>query len=160
MISHESPSELIAAEIEAIIQEEINSQASPELVEEDVIVTSQNISEDVEVSDNLIQVQEVDEPAEENATEENLNVVVSTEDNSEKDTELPEKDNFIDYTVNIGSPSQELVSISEVQESLVTVPLVESFLKDAPVDENDGPRAKHLKQALRKALNNTIKSCR
>lgn len=35
-------------------------------------------------------------------------------------------------------------------------------LAEAKVAENDtdGPRAKHLKQALRKALNNTIKSCR
>ena len=82
---------------------------------------------------------------------------------TESDSKLPPTETFVEYTVNIGSPTQETVAILEIEDTLEAVPLVEEtaiFLKDAPIDEKDGPRAKHLKQALRKALNNTVKSCR
>ena len=74
-----------------------------------------------------------------------------------KETELVD---FIEYTVNIScSPSKEKENETVVEIPAVPV-LIESILNDAPIDENDGPRAKHFKQALRKALNNTVKSCR
>ena len=250
MMSQESPNDLIeavTAEIEAIIQEEINSQSSFVIPEEAVIGAEAVVSEvqQVEHCNEIVELTEpventseeikiVEEPSEATqteilpATEEqsiqnevSLLVVeqsiqngalieevqeqnsgqqieiqedatLQTENLSEVHEEIvPHSENIVDtmpvaqneelaeifetvvtevneekeeivaeYTVPIGSPSQEKTAIPEIDESLVAIPLIETILKDAPVDENDGPRAKHFKQALRKALNNTVKSCR
>lgn len=166
MISHESPSDLIAAEIEAIIQEEINSQIFPELTEESDAGLEQVSNLDVEESvaaetapiEATVSKETIETPV--NEDENTTEAKAFIEESNENVVEAVENEDFIDYTVKIGSPSQESVSIPEVEESLCVVPLIETILKDAPIDENDGPRSKHLKQALRKALNNTVKSCR
>lgn len=74
------------------------------------------------------------------------------------------EDNIENITSTTEAPieqveSEDNIVMESVQLVVEETPLV---LAEAKVAENDtdGPRAKHLKQALRKALNNTIKSCR
>ena len=47
---------------------------------------------------------------------------------------------------------EQVMEASSITETIGAVPFEEHG--------DDGPRARHLKQALRKALTNTIKSCR
>lgn len=197
MMSQDDPNDLInsvTAEIEAIIQEEMNSQNSglpvEVLLEESQPTEVQLPQEQAEVVESVQNEQEqivVEETTDSNdvSTEkqevfaseiENDHAVINEEsitesspsnpenDSEQVDTEttevVEEKEQFVEYTVNIGSPSQERDIIAEISENINPIPLIETILTDAPIDENDGPRAKHLKQALRKALNNTVKSCR
>lgn len=190
MMSQDSPSDLIdtvTAEIEAIIQEELNSQNNLVNTEESTtspaaepeIASSEDTIGPTSVIENSVEpIQLSEEPTEEiNNTENigNLLELSKCESNEEVSHDVPivenvepivnevpeEKEEIVaEYTVQIGSPSQEKTAVPEVDENLVAVPLIETILKDSPIDENDGPRAKHFKQALRKALNNTVKSCR
>lgn len=184
-MSQDNPNDLIeavTAEIEAIIEEEINSQNLPAIYEEAATVPvsepEQIVSEDkVEVEseeehqpvDSTIEeIKTAAEKIEESSTPEIIlteNQVKNLEPSSIIETNVNElsemkEDIVTEYTVHIESPYQEKTSITECDERLAAVPLIETILKDAPIDENDGPRAKHFKQALRKALNNTVKSCR
>lgn len=200
--------ESVTAEIEAIIQEEINSQNDEklnffesqnlDLEGENVqffdntevvaecdsnLLESENLilkleSEEKEISEASSEIQKIELPEgikiEESDDPNHSNIELEMEmtaeskeeilnPESESDLKLPITETFIEYTVNIGSPSQETVTILGTEDTLAVVPLVEEtaiILKDAPIDEKDGPRAKHFKQALRKALNNTVKSCR
>jgi hypothetical protein len=190
MMSQDSPSDLIdtvTAEIEAIIQEEINSQnnlvnteestTSP-AAEPEIASSEDTIGHTSAIENSVEPIQPSEELTEEiNNTENigNLLEVSKRESNEETSYDVPivenveqivnevpeEKEEIVaEYTVQFGSPSQGKTAVPEVDENLVAVPLIETILKDAPIDENDGPRAKHFKQALRKALNNTVKSCR
>lgn len=189
MMSHDSPNDLIetvTAEIEAIIQEEINLQNFPvpadseENVAAEVSEVEQAVNEgkvEVETEKFIASVEIAENKIEETETSENLVEEHQPEIPVEKQLEMVEftsatetvvnevnevkADIVAEYTVQIGYPSQEeKITVLDVNENLTAVPLIETILKDAPIDENDGPRAKHFKQALRKALNNTVKSCR
>lgn len=186
MMSQDCPNDLIetvTAEIEAIIQEEINSQnllaESEETVAAEVSEVEKTVNEDkveveneeliasVEIAENETEETEtseklVEEPQPEIPVENQLEMVEPTSTTETVVNEVNEvkADIVAEYTVQIGSPSQEKIAFPDLDENLTAVPLIETILKDAPIDENDGPRAKHFKQALRKALNNTVKSCR
>lgn len=186
MMSQESPSDLIdtvTAEIEAIIQEEINSQnnlvqaeesatspvAEPEIVTvEDKIDTAviENSAEQIQPTESangeIINTEILSEVFKHESSEvaSNNATIVENAEHIAREVLEDKEEIFAEYTVQIGSPSQEKTYLSEADENLVVIPLIETILNDAPVDENDGPRAKHFKQALRKALNNTVKSCR
>lgn len=174
--------ETVTAEIEAIIQEEINSQnalassVEDELIEEiksleelssvhETVETVQ--AEQNQIISEFIEEKEQDEAQEHKTTEteeklvdiSEFNVVLVPEVSQEAAVSEPkEQEQFVEYTVDIESPTQVKDIVAEViSENFSTT---ETILNDAPIDENDGPRAKHLKQALRKALNNTVKSCR
>lgn len=197
MISHEDPNDLIdsvTAEIEAIIQEEINSQnaSSPnepvaelvaEIIEAEVapnveaikvvkeetntgnlqqpesieIVETETINsiENIEAPNKTLQVVE--------ATTETVGPVEATADavNPVEAAVKVGSVEYVEYTVNVASPTQqeELPTPEAIENVFPAFTVIESILNDAPIDEMDGPRAKHLKQALRKALNNTAKSC-
>lgn len=207
MMSHEDPNDLIVAvtaEIEAIIQEEIDSQNSSELVNE---TETRSAEETFVQAPSEESVQNNSDPGEqyagnfsaivENVNDSSVNVFTSVEEAPASvsieidsaptlieeipvlteevpapdntlidDTAVPSaiadieivKEEFIEYTVPVVSPSKD--AVSDVVESVSSTPLIETILNDAPIDEHDGPRARHLKQALRKALNNTVKSCR
>ncbi len=184
MMSQEDASDLIetvTAEIEAIIQEEINSQnalvaVGDELIEEvkplEELLSVHETVETVQTEQNQIisefnEEKEQDEAQEPKTTEteeksvdiSEVNVSLLPEVNQEAVVSEPkEQEQFVEYTVNIESPTQvEYIVAEMISENFSTT---ETILNDAPIDENDGPRAKHLKQALRKALNNTVKSCR
>lgn len=207
MISHEDLIDSVTAEIEAIIQEEINSQnsSSPielpvaepvaDITEAEVVPTVEAIKvvqEEIITETTLQQTESIDtidtdtidteaiytenidteaiDTTETENTEAPLNEVeATTETVNPVDTVVEvgndQCDEFVEYTVKITSPTQEdklpALTLTEVIENVSPAfTTIESILNDAPVDEKDGPRAKHLKQALRKALNNTAKSCR
>lgn len=180
----------VTAEIEAIIQEEIISQNSSSQIEQvaeqvfekteaeaavPTVEVTKTVQEEI-FTENLQQAESV-ETAETDTinTIENIEmpnetlqlaevVEVATETNSPVET-MVEVGNveYVDYTVKVASPNkeEELTASNEVIENVSPVfTTIESILSDVPIDEKDGPRAKHLKQALRKALNNTAKSCR
>jgi hypothetical protein len=186
MMSQDNSNDLIetvTAEIEAIIQEEINSQIALAISEENatpsVSETEETVNEDIVKIENEEQLAPVESAAEEIKASEELveepqhevsveNQVDNLEHVAILETGVNEvnkvKDDIVtEYTVHIDSPSQEeKISVPDLDENIavVPVPLIETILRDAPIDENDGPRARHFKQALRKALNNTVKSCR
>lgn len=186
MMSQDNSNDLIetvTAEIEAIIQEEINSQIALAISEENatpsVSETEETVNEDMVKIENEEQLAPVESAAEEIKASEELveepqhevpveNQVGNLEHVAILETGVNEvnkvKDDIVtEYTVHIGSPSQEeKISVPDLEENIAVVPapLIETILRDAPIDENDGPRARHFKQALRKALNNTVKSCR
>ena len=179
MISHEDPNDLIesvTAEIEAIIQEEINSQnvstPTEAAVEPEVQQEAEKVELDVvpveaqseTITDNLEQADSAEPTsAETNETTEASTEAIETVQNSDSVENVAEvkKEDYIEYTVKIASPAKEESQPSEVLENASPAFMtIESILNDAPIEETDGPRAKHLKQALRKALNNTAKSCR
>ena len=189
MISHEDPNDLIdsvTAEIEAIIQEEINSQniSAPigVIAEPEVELETAKIDLDVVpgIAQEPVEVQVQNEIITENSKHSNLIETTGTVEATETSTDIPQaseesdttnvkitvdekKEEYVEYTVKISSPTQEekLSASNEATETISpTFMTIESIINDAPIDEKDGPRVKHLKQALRKALNNTAKSCR
>lgn len=177
--------DFMTAEIEAIIQEEnkinsISTNSNDEIapiiviIEKDEIIQNEETTINTE-SEALSELRTVNYVA---AQEPTKNEPIQGQANDEVDLDSANCENimdqFIEYTVEIPVPDEEIDSIGSTQtpdeqvevEEVVVVnapihfKIIESILKEAPLDENDGPRARHLKQALRKALNNTIKSCR
>ena len=190
MISHEDTNDLIesvTAEIEAIIQEEINSQnlyapiepvvepvAEPENenIGGDIVPTvgvqPEIFTENLELTNpnKIIETSEtvkiIETPTETVQTFEFAENASATVNSFEAIAEIRNEE-YVEYTVKVASSTQDgnTTSLNEVNETILPVfATIESILNDAPIDEKDGPRAKHLKQALRKALNNTAKSCR
>lgn len=182
MISHEDPNDLIesvTAEIEAIIQEEISSQFNsnpgevvteptdePEKAElkvEEVSAVTASISENVEIQ-NEIHLEDSTEATEKTSETTTLETNLTLNSVTTETVEPVNHDlNYVEYTVKIDTPviEENTVEVKELNENFSpNFITIESILNDPPIDEFDGPRGKHLKQALRKALNNTAKSCR
>jgi len=185
MMSQDSPNDLIetvTAEIEAIIQEEINSQNAHAIYEEtatlpvsepEQTVNEDKVEDETEEQHKLVdstseEIKTAEEPIKESKSE----ILTETQVENSEPSEIIEtilnevsvvkedEDIVTEYSVQIEPSYEEITADKELEENLIAVPLIETILKDAPIDENDGPRAKHFKQALRKALNNTVKSCR
>jgi hypothetical protein len=141
-------SALMEAEIAAIIEEEQEKYQNGALnekqkeIQSEVVEIEQNTNENV-LSQTLV-VEEVEAVEAVKAVEavEVVNVQVADE---------------------MISIEQELVSserVEPVESTEQTIAESTTAHIELLEDSNDGPRAKHLKQALKKALNNTIKSCR
>ena len=142
-----------------LLSNEVQQEA--EKVELDVVPVE---AQSETITDNLEQVDSAEPTsAETNETTEASTEAIETVQNSDSVENVAEvkKEDYIEYTVKIVSPAKEENQPSEVLENASPVFMtIESILNDAPIEETDGPQSKHLKQALRKALNNTAKSCR
>lgn len=68
------------------------------------------------------------------------------------------EDVVAEYDVPMTADAERSHCTTAFEENAVAVEKQQTAV-EAPVKE-EGPRARHLRQALRKALNNTLKACR